>query len=263
MATVSILGCGWLGFAAGRELIGIGVEVKASTTTPEKLETLRNAGFTPSLLQIDSAVNGESKFFECDFLIIAIPPGRKAGQSDIYLHRLKALTRTLESHSCKGIIMISSTSVYQNSNSVVREEDAAEEGDLRNAERILFDRFPGKTCILRMAGLVGPGRHPGKFLSGKEVTGGYTPVNLIHQRDCVQIIRTVIEKELLGDVFNCCADEHPSKEIFYTEASRLLSVAPPKFVRPSITDFKIVDNSKFKERAQYRYAFPDPLTMAY
>ena len=41
---VSILGCGWLGLPLAKALIGEGYTVKGSTTTPAKLNLLKEEG---------------------------------------------------------------------------------------------------------------------------------------------------------------------------------------------------------------------------
>lgn len=62
----------------------------------------------------------------------------------------------------------------------------------------------------RLAGLVGPSRHPGRWLAGKTgLPGGNAPVNLVHQDDVIGILLRVLENNMLGDVFDVCANERP------------------------------------------------------
>ena len=54
-------------------------------------------------------------------------------------------------------------------------------------------------------------------------------VNLIHLDDCIKLISQVILLNKWGEVYNGCADVHPTKEEFYTKASRALNCPPPVF----------------------------------
>ncbi|MBW6351747.1 hypothetical protein, partial [Pseudomonas aeruginosa] len=46
--------------------------------------------------------------------------------------------------------------------------------------------LPGTSVdILRLAGLVGPSRHPGRFFAGKSAPDGQHVVNLVHLQDVV------------------------------------------------------------------------------
>ena len=57
--TITILGCGWLGLPLAKALVKAGYSVKGSTTREENLETLREAGLEPFLVELDPEVNGE------------------------------------------------------------------------------------------------------------------------------------------------------------------------------------------------------------
>ena len=48
MTTISLLGCGYLGFPLAIELIKKGYYVKGSTTTPTKLQQLKKTGASMS-----------------------------------------------------------------------------------------------------------------------------------------------------------------------------------------------------------------------
>ena len=73
--TISVLGAGWLGFELAKNLIAQGHQVKASTTTPAKLDLLVAAGIDAYLINLSDEISSSS-FFDADILIINIPPGR-------------------------------------------------------------------------------------------------------------------------------------------------------------------------------------------
>ncbi|MEO6851017.1 MAG: NAD(P)H-binding protein, partial [Mucilaginibacter sp.] len=164
--TISILGCGWYGMAIALELIKQGYTVKGSTTSMEKMSALSAAGVNPYLLQINwNDVIPETEFFECDVLIISIPPGLRKGNTTEYLPKIENVKKAILQYNITRVIYISSTGVYGDHNSEVNElNDPApvtEAGQiLLTAERLLQQQSAFKTTILRFGGLVGPGRHP-------------------------------------------------------------------------------------------------------
>ena len=112
-----------------------------------------------------------------------------------------------------------------------------------------------------MAGLYGPDRHPARFLSGKKnLKNGDAPVNLIHRDDCIAIISQIIEGTISGEIFNCCSDGHPSRKEFYTKASIVAKLPPPHFLEENTFSFKIVSNKKLKQKLNYSFIHPDPMT---
>ena len=79
--TVSILGCGWYGYALAKALVSANYTVKGSTTTPDKLNTLKQAGINPFLVNFDGEPESYNlDFFNCDTLIISLPPRRSSEQ---------------------------------------------------------------------------------------------------------------------------------------------------------------------------------------
>src|SRR5690606_25987870 len=111
-----------------------------------------------------------------------------------FLQQMKEVVQQLKKGSTRKIVFISSTSVYPDNNGVVVEHDADPANDLVKAEDLLRNENAFETTILRFGGLVGPGRHPGKFFAGKEnIAGGNNPVNIIHQYDCTEIIKRIIK----------------------------------------------------------------------
>jgi nucleoside-diphosphate-sugar epimerase len=154
--------------------------------------------------------------------------------------------------------------VYPNVNRPVREEDAG--GEVKDsgqallmAERMIQEHPGVETTVLRFCGLMGPDRHPGRFLAGKTLdSSGQVPVNMIHLDDCIAIIIKILEQNTWGETFNACADEHPAKEDFYEEAARRLDFAAPQFAATEADAYKVVDSSKLKETLSYRFKYPNP-----
>jgi predicted dinucleotide-binding enzyme len=92
---ISILGCGWLGFPLAQSLEKQGHKVKGSTTRPEKLSELRQAGIEPLWLQLTPEPKGIGwdYLLDCDVLIVNIPPRlERAGRELFTLLRFAILS---------------------------------------------------------------------------------------------------------------------------------------------------------------------------
>lgn len=263
---ISVLGCGWLGFPLAGALAGQGYEVHGSTTTPEKIALLAKNNIQPYLLDLNAQpLSLENQaFFATETLVVNVPPKRNSGNN--YLQQIFNLHRILVDSAVKNVLFVSSTGVYKSSLTEITEKSALDienAKELIEAEKIMANgENPWQTTILRFAGLFGPGRLPGSFLAGKtNLPGPDAPVNLIHLQDCIRIIQEIIKQEKWNEVFNACADEHPIREVFYTEAARKLQLPEPSFAAKTVGEMpqKLIGNMKLKSALRYEFRFPDPL----
>ena len=262
MRTVSILGCGWLGKPFAATLVKEGYIVYGSTTQEAKVPELAALGIKPFVITFNpqAAGNNLDDFFQTDILVISIPPRTRTAPPEVYLSQLEHTVQRAKQGRVQHILYISSTAVYPDVNRIVTEDDADRESYLVKAEAII-QSFTSAT-IIRFGGLVGPGRHPGRFLAGKkDRSGKNTPVNIIHQRDCRGIMKCMVEQQVWGEVFNACADEHPTREAFYMQASMALNLEPPQFIPDDSNPYKIVSSEKVKQRLGYTFVYPDPIAM--
>jgi len=269
--TVSILGCGWLGLPVAENLIHAGWQVNGSTTTPEKLALLNNSGIHSFLINLAAPTAAQDlvPFLNADYLIISFPPRLRSGNEQNYHNEIQLLRTAISSSGVRFILFISSTGVYPDLNKIITEAEELTPyvvgNRLLQAEEAIFS-IPGKSStILRFGGLVGGTRHPGCFLAGKQqVANPDAPVNLIHLQDCVAIISQIFQQHKWGNIYNACADEHPSREAFYTRAAQQLQVAPPQFAAPAGNEtYKIISSEKLKIDLQYHFIYPDPLLFVY
>ncbi len=260
---IAIIGCGWLGFPLAISLIDKGYYVKGSTTSKEKIATLSAHHIDPFLVQLNPNLAGDDPqiFLDVDLLIINIPPGRSSGDVSSYQLKIKNLATEISQSPIKKLIFISSTSVYREVNNYVDEtslnlDDSDAAIRMLDAENILKAIKGVDVTIIRMAGLIGPERHPGRFFAGKEnIPNGLSPVNLIHLDDCVGLIEHVMENNLWGETFNGAAPSHPAKADFYDLASQKLYNKNAIFVKEQ-GNFKIVDSSKIITKG-YQFKHPD------
>jgi nucleoside-diphosphate-sugar epimerase len=269
-AIIAILGAGWLGLPLGRRLKALGYQVSGATTSAEKLPALRAAGLRPFLLRIseNGRISGEEVelFFAADILILNIPPGRRSSDVEArYPRQIRAAIDAAQAQEIPRLLFFSSTGVYGDLCRVVTEADppAPTRGAgraLAVAENEAMARAGGQTSILRLAGLVGDEREPGRFLAGKvDLDNGNAPVNLVHRDDCIGVVEAVLRQAAWGQVFNVCADEHPSREAFYTARARKAGLPPPRFSPQAEGPWKIVSNKKVKQKLGYVFRYPDPM----
>ena len=218
---ISVLGCGWLGLPLAIDLIKKGFKINGSTTSIEKIDLLKTNSIAPFLIQLGKTKHDNlSVFLDSNLLIINVPPGRNKEDVNDYYFKMQSLTESISKSSIKKIIFISSTSVYEECNKFVDEDtmnlSETDSGKrMIEAENIFKNLINIDKTIIRMAGLFGQKRHPGRFFAGKEnIPDGLAPINLIHLDDCIGIIEHIICNGLWNETFNGVAPTHPSKMEF-------------------------------------------------
>ena len=226
--------------------------VKASTTSERRLSELRSIKAQPFIIDIGRVSSNIQSFLQANILIINIPSKNIAGFSD--------LIKEIETSDVEKVLFVSSTSVYEDKNKTISESDGEEStlSPLLTIENLFRNSATIKTTIVRFGGLIGYSRNPGKFFSkGGLVHNPDANVNLIHRDDCIEIISQIVEQEVWGEVFNCCADTHPTKKEFYTQASKAIGFPAPEFVNQGVQSFKIISNQKVKRILNYEFLHPD------
>ncbi len=263
--TISILGCGWLGTALGKKLLLKNYIVKGSTASAEKYVALEFTGIETYHLKVepDSVIIDYTSFFNTDVLIISIPPKRIENIEDIYPKQINQIIQLIRKTHVKRVIFISSTSVYEPANEVVREADAENPSKpngkaILKAEKLLQELPEVQTTVVRFGGLIGFDRNPARFLTGKKDVPGGSPVNLIHRKDAINILIQIVEKQAWGEVFNACCPGHPTKKEFYTKAAEISELPAPEFVNVP-EKYKIVNSEKLVQRLGYRFEYPSPM----
>jgi nucleoside-diphosphate-sugar epimerase len=263
--TISILGCGWLGVPLAKHLLEKGFSVKGSVTSVEKFGLLRNNGILPYQVVLNETSVEISKpdFFDCEVLIISVPPRRIEGIERIFPAQIGHVIPLIIKAGIRKMIFISSTSVYPDHLQTAREGDVfppdkASGKALLLAENLLNNLTDFETTILRFGGLIGADRNPARFLQKSTRAVANTPVNLIHQDDCIGIISEIIHQELWGETLNACSPEHPFKKEFYGKAARI-SGLPEPLISDLPESYKIVDSSKLIRLLNYNFKYSSPL----
>lgn len=252
MKSISLLGSGWLGLALNSHFQQQLFKVKASTRTLDRFSLLKGAGAAAFMVDLECQSEDIQEFLDCDVLIVNIT-------SKVILSYAQ-LIANIEASAIRRVLFVSSTSVYQSTNGLIKESDGLENVNtpLYQIEQLFMNSPHFQTTVVRMAGLIGPARHPGQFFkNNKQIEQPDIPVNLIHQLDCVKIISQIVEQDVWGEVFNACASTHPTKRSFYSRAKKCLSLPPPNFATSAVAEYKIVCNQKVKRVLNYKFVYDD------
>lgn len=236
--TIGVLGCGWLGTPLAKSFLEEGHQVKGSTTSPTKLAALAALGINPYVigLEEDMVVGDIAGFLKgVTVLIINIPPQLRKAPHSNFVKRIATLNSVLQESEVQEVVFISSTSVYGNVEGTITEETTPKPTtnagkQLLAAEQLLMDTVKYKTTLIRFGGLIGPGRHPITFLSGKKgLKNGEELINLIHLNDCIFMIITIVKEGLWNTCYNGVHPYHPSKQAYYTTEAQKKGLVPPQY----------------------------------
>ena len=232
------MGCGWLGLPLAKSLVEKGYSVRGTTTNKNKMPLLEAAGVEPYLISLgERAIEGPVSSFlnGMEVLIINIPPGLRSGNESSYVHKIKRLHEQIRSAGIAKVIFVSSTSVYGAVSGHVTEETPpmpTSESSLQLLETEALFKKDGKlkTTIVRFGGLIGPERHPVRFLSGRKgLKNGHHPVNLIHLEDCLRLLIAILENDWWGLIINGVNPEHPEKYHYYKVEAEKMGLPAPRY----------------------------------
>ena len=263
MTEIAVLGCGWLGLPLAEFLIGKGVAVKGSTTSPEKLDRLAEKGISPRLICLQPEIAAEHlagfrSFLRTDVLVVDIPPRLGTQGHDFHVRQIRFLLQHLP-HPAPQVIYVSSTSVYPDDYQAVTETSPVTEGNaLVEAERLISKALPAAT-VLRCGGLMGYDRIPGKYVAGKTIDTGDVPVNFIHRDDVVRIIHEIIRQQKWGELYNVVAPQHPVRRDVYAQNVQDFGFAPPIYKDSPVPPHKVVNGEKLIRELNYSFLFPNPV----
>jgi nucleoside-diphosphate-sugar epimerase len=225
---IAVIGAGWLGLPLAKALQADGHAVTATSTTAQGVTKLEAQGLSAKQLKIGP--KGGAELSATDILVVTLPLKGDQDEARATIGQIAKLAKAAEA---QHVIYISSTAVYPDCNGEVTEEDAADIPSTHTGLHILLleKHLTGEVncplTILRLGGLFGPGRQPGRFLSGKKVVPGpHSPVNMTHLDDAIGSVRQVISRPFpkTDAIYNVVAQDHPTRKTFYDLAMRPLRV---------------------------------------
>jgi nucleoside-diphosphate-sugar epimerase len=267
--SVSVIGCGWLGFPLAMELLKSGCLVRGSTRTVDKSTALYEAGIDAYLLELPGGKIADSPLFHSDNYVINLPPGRgMTGIMDNYPKAIQAVISSIDRAKVQSLVFVSSTSVYPDDVDYIDEETleapSTESGmAILEAEQII--RKAGiPWTILRFGGLAGPGRHPGRFLAGRtDLSNGDQAINFLHLDDAKGVLNHFVFHRGNEQTYNVVSPIHPLKKDFYPVMARQLGLIEPEFNSGIICPAREISCRKLVGDTGYRFIHPDPMHFTY
>ncbi|MBK4248454.1 SDR family oxidoreductase [Enterobacter hormaechei] len=271
MKKVAIVGLGWLGMPLAMSLAAKGWQVTGSKTTRDGVEAARMCGIDGVELRLEPELICDTdeldELMNVDALVITLPARRSGPGETFYLQAVQEIVDSALAHHIPRIIFTSSTSVYGDIDGTAKENTerrpVTASGQVLKELEDWLHNLPGtEVDILRLAGLVGPGRHPGRFFAGKSAPDGQHGVNLVHLEDVIGAIELLLQAPKGGHIYNICAPSHPPRSTFYPLMARQLGLAPPVFSEAQgERKGKIIDGNRICHELGFEYQYPDPLVM--
>ena len=246
-----ICGYGWLGRYLGKAMSATHTII-ATTRSKEKALKISDKHIKGLVFNL-----GDDTITLCDevsdaTLVLNIPPGRRNTQLDDFTNSMLALIDNAVAANVARIIFISTTSVYGdarddelNEHVSTQPETASAKAHVAIEQHLLDLKTNAKVDvkIVRLAGLTGPDRHPVNSLSGRRLNAGNKRINLVHIRDVVAALKTLIlaasskadssnsetSKTDSTDLYHLCSLQHPKRGEYYTQAANKKGIPAPTF----------------------------------
>lgn len=259
---ITIAGLGWLGRALATRLQLMGYTVKGSVTDAEKAKDLTRSNIAAyPVIIAETGVSGlvETFLADTDVLLIMIPPGLRKNTGANYALKMAHFLHVIERSEVKKVILISSTSVYDDAQGKVTEKDAPQPDtnaakQLYDVEQIFYNTTAFETTVVRFGGLFGGSRNPVKFLAGRKgLTNGDAPVNMIHRDDCIGILTAIIKQDAFGHIINAVSPNHPTKKEYYTKQAIELGLELPEYSQEESLSFKQIDSVTVSSVLNYEF----------
>ncbi|WP_350628331.1 NAD-dependent epimerase/dehydratase family protein [Pseudoalteromonas sp. CAL260-MNA-CIBAN-0059] len=246
-----VLGAGWLGSALCVNAQQAGWQVQGTHRSAvhehdfERQFLLENG-------QLTHQIDLQNAYWVC-----AIPPRSRHSESN-YAQTLTAALTLAKKLNAKGFLLCSSTGVYDQEPGVYSESSdisCTNERQIKlyEAEEQVLEQN-GK--VLRLAGLVGPNREPGRFIAGKELnTSAEQVVNMVHQQDVINAIFAVLEHWHQGQsIYNVVNPSHPCKRDYYAQKCQQHGGEMPRFTGADTAERKVLGSAIEALGFSYQYA---------
>ena len=181
-------------------------------------------------------INQVQGWYDCDVLVIAIPPRGE------YLAVLKETLGLLEVGT--QVILLSSVSFYDGKPMV-------------QAGERLVHRLRKDAVVLRLGGLMGYDRIAGKYTAGKTLPRD-SMSRYVHRDDVIGVITAVIRQETRDTVLDVLAPvQYPKSQVFAANAQKF-GFAGTGF-GSAILRGKEILSREVEEALGYRFVYPDVL----
>ncbi|MBO1254513.1 NAD(P)H-binding protein [Alteromonas sp. 5E99-2] len=231
-----LCGCGWLGYQLLSPAISQRIQVYATRRNKQKINDLNKKGATACHYELGGTFP-VSLVPNCEdtTAIIMLPPGRKNGNIEQWETNILALISELIDANIAHIIFISSTSVYGDSHNgeITEASSLCPETTSAKAhvkvELYLQQHYQDNVSIVRLAGLIGPDRHPIKSLSGRALTAPNKITNLVHSHDVVAGLLALVNLGPTRLPLLFCSTSHPQRKAYYDQSANAFNLVPASF----------------------------------
>ncbi len=218
MATVTILGCGYLGQRLARWHQQRGDQVLALVATKASAEQLNAQGIEAKVLDLDQEAVDTVLAANVDGLYYLVPPSSKGTEDERVARLLQGWGS--ERSACR-VLYLSTTGVYGDCGGVWVDESrpvnppsdrAKRRWSAEQQWRQWQQQGGGELVVLRVAGIYGPGRLPlARLRKGLPMLGAdeapYS--NRIHVDDLTQVCVAAMTQAADGALYNV-SDGHPT-----------------------------------------------------
>ncbi len=233
MANTLIVGAGWLGTPLAQALLVEGHDVVITRRSQARLDERPSTIANAALLDLNDE-NAAQKLDEIiqsnhiEHIVGAFPPRFRRGSGREYTQQWSTLVKAAKQHAIEKLVMISSTTVYPNLPTEMKEESASlalaqthpnfsdNAKIMLEAEQSVIDSGINY-AILRCSGLIGPDRHPARFAMRLKQVSRKAPANMLHQSDAVAVAQFALD-HLSNQIINVTTPHTVSKAEFYQAA---------------------------------------------
>ena len=231
---ITLCGCGWLGKHFARSASSM--KILGTTRSENNVPELRDLGVSPFLYALGDDPLELATQSGNNAVILNIPPGRRKTLDESFVTNMKQLMSSLLNAGASKLIFISTTSVFGDAegelDTTAAVSPVTDSGKAHcELEKFLIEMERPNIHVLRLSGLVGPDRHPAKYLAGKERNKGEQAVNLVHIDDVVSALQAILAcgSNQPGALMQLCAINHPRRDEYYTWACEKLGLEAPVF----------------------------------
>lgn len=275
-----VFGAGYVGGAVARQGVAAGLKVMALTRNAAKAAELWAAGV--EMIEADLAGSDWQARVptDVDWVLNSVSSGGGgvAGYQHSYVAGMHAVAAWARGGKVGTLVYTSSTSVYPQDNGLQVDETAVTEpaGEraalLLAAEAVALGMAQpgggvGRSFVLRLAGIYGPGRHHilDQLRQGEPLGGsGEHRLNLAHRDDICAAIWAgfCAPASVPGGIFNVADDQPGTKAELAGWLAGRLGLRPPRFDaaiasrrRAAVPD-RVILNAKLKAQLGWRPVYP-------
>lgn len=225
--SITIFGCGYLGQVLAGHCLEKGWRVSALTRNPETAEGLRQRGISKV---VEAQLEGTDWHGQLDptqdFVVNCVGAASRTldGYRQSYVKGQDSVRAWLGDGKVGTLLFTSSISVYPQKGGALVNEASLTEGASERAQLLLdaeekclsSSASLGRSFVLRLAGIYGPGRHLliEKLKKGQSFSGNSTrTLNLIHVEDAARAVLCCLNsgEENMGGTYNVSDGSHFSR----------------------------------------------------